>query len=469
MPEAQAIPFVGPAYEAISLPFSAQQCINLYFEDAQRAARSEGALIGTPGLEAIADLETAPVRGLHEFDGFLYAVSGITAFKIDSVGNVQTLGTIDGMDRVSIENNRTQVCFVNGSEGFIYTPASDVFEQITDPDFRPAQIVQYLDGYFLFNETDTENFFISALNNGLAYNALDFGVPEGSPDKLISLLADHRDLLLFGSDSIELWTNTGNADFPFEVQEGVFIERGCAAAFSPVKMDNQVYWLGEDRAVYRLEGYLPAKVSTYAIDERIRQYERVDDAFAFTYTEDGHFFYVLTFPSGNETWIYDSAPQGGAWHQRSSNVLEQRWRSNAYARAFGMNIIGDFDTGKLFEMSLETFTDDGNEIRRVRTTMPEHGNERPIFMSKLQVTIQSGPGTLTGQGQNPIAALQWSDDGGRTYKAPRFREMGKIGEYARRVIWRRLGRFRNRTFKYIVTDPIRVVVIAASTEYEAGF
>lgn len=466
MPEIKQMPFVGPAYESISKPFAAQQCINLYLENSQAAARSQQALIGTPGFRLFVDLGPEPTRGSHVFQGSMYAVSGTDAFKIESDGTTQLLGTIPGTDQVSIENNVTQVCFVNGVEGFIYTPSSDTFEEIIDPDFRPAQIVQFLDQYFLFNEPGTNNFFISAFGNGLAYNGLDVGVAEGSPDNIVSILSDHRDLLLFGETTIELWNNTGNPDFPFEVQNGVFIERGCAAAFSVEKLDNQVYWLGDDRAVYTLEGYLPAKKSTYAIDEQIRQYDRVDDAVALTYTEGGHFFYAISFPSGNETFVYDASTQ--QWHQRSSGLLGARWRADSYVRFGDKNIVGDSLSGKLFEMDLETYDELGEEMPAIRTTMPETANELPVFMSKLQVVIESGIGLLTGQGSDPIAALEWSDDGGHTFKDPRFRSMGKIGEYRRRVIWRRLGRFRNRVFRFTITDPVKRVIIDASAEWEPG-
>ncbi len=462
--------FVGPAYETISLPYSAQQCINLYLENAQEAARSQEALISTPGSKAFVTLTDSPVRvgGMREFAGSLYVVSGQTLFKIEANGSFQSLGTVPGSSSVSISNNLSQLIVVNGQEGFIYTPASDAFVQITDPDFRPADVVTFLDQYFVLHETDSPRFFISALANGLAYDGLDFGTKEGSPDDIRSLLADHRDLLLFGGQfSTELWENTGAEDFPFEVQNGVFIERASGAKDSSLQMDNQVYWLGDDKIVYHLDGYLPAKTSTYAIDERIRQYETIDDAFAFTYTEGGHFFYVLTFPTGDETWVYDASTR--KWHQRSTGLRGGRWFPNAHARFNNRDYAGDSQSGKILELDLDTYTEDGETIRRVRTAMPQANSEKPLFVAKLQILFEAGIGLLTGQGSDPIAALDVSDDGGRTYKNPKFRSMGKIGEYKRRSVWRRRGRFRDRVHRLTVTDPIKVVIIDASIEAEPGF
>lgn len=465
-----SFPFVGPAYETISLPYSAQQSINLYLEEAQADARSQVALIGTPGLKSFITLTDSPVRvgGMRIFRDSLYVVSGFTLFKIETDGSFASKGTIPGTDPVSISNNQTQLIIVNGTEGFIYTPDTDAFQEITDSEFRPADVVVFLDQYFVLHETDTNRFFISSLNDGLTYDGLDFGVKEGSQDNIRSILADHRDLVLFGTEiATELWDNTGNVDFPFEVQNGVFIQRACGATYTPLKMDNQVYFIGEDRVVYVLDGYLPSKRSTYAIDERIRQYSRIDDAFSFTYTEGGHFFYVLTFPTGDETWVYDASSRH--WHQRSSGLIGGRWRANAYARFNNKNYIGDSLSGNVFEMDLNTFTEDGETIRRVRATMPRANSERPLFVSKLQIFFEAGTGLISGQGSDPLVALAVSDDGGRTYKNPKFRQMGKIGEYKRRSVWRRRGRFRDRVHRVTITDPVKVSIIDASIEAETGF
>ncbi len=465
-----SFPFVGPAYETISLPFSAQQCINLYLENAQEDARSKEILVSTPGAKEFVTLTDSPVRvgGMRAFDGSLYVVSGQTLFRIETDGSFRDLGTVPGSDPVSMSNNLSQFIVVNGQDGFIYTPASDAFVQITDPDFRPADVVTFLDQYFVLHEIDSPRFFISALANGLAYDGLDFGNKEGSPDDIRSLLADHRDLLLFGEQfSTELWDNTGAEDFPFEVQIGVFIERASGATYTSLKMDNQVYWLGDDKVVYTLDGYLPAKTTTFAIDERIRQYSKIDDAFAFTYTEGGHFFYVLTFPTGDETWVYDSSTR--RWHQRSSGLNGGRWFPNAHSKFNNRDYVGDSQSGKILELDLSTYTEDGETIRRVRTTMPWANSEKPLFVSKLQILFEAGIGLLTGQGSDPIAALDVSDDGGRTYKSPKFRSMGKIGEYKRRSVWRRRGRFRDRVHRLTITDPVKVAIIDASIEAEAGF
>jgi hypothetical protein len=64
--------------------------------------------------------------------------------------------------------------------------------------------------------------------------------------------------------------------------------------------------------------------------------------------------------------------------------------------------------------------------------------------------------------------LRWSDDGGKTWSSEHWRDMGAIGEYARRVIWRRLGQSFNRVYEVVISDPVKRVIIDAWADVEAG-
>jgi hypothetical protein len=64
--------------------------------------------------------------------------------------------------------------------------------------------------------------------------------------------------------------------------------------------------------------------------------------------------------------------------------------------------------------------------------------------------------------------LDWSDDGGHTWSNQYFQGLGKIGETAKRVIWRRLGRTRERLFRLTVTDDVPLALIDAFVDVEEG-
>jgi hypothetical protein len=218
-------------------------------------------------------------------------------------------------------------------------------------------------------------------------------------------------------------------------------------------------------------GYQPQRISDHALEYAIGQMSRITDAVAYTYQQEGHSFYVLNFPTANQTWVYDASTN--MWHQRawrnpSDNSLN-RHRANCQMAFANENIVGDWETGKLYRLDLDVFTDNGDPIPRIRTcphlSDPDY---RWQFFDSLQVDMQTGVGLTTGQGSDPKAMLQWSTDGGYTWSNELWASIGKIGERRSRVKWRRLGRSRDRVFKVTITDPVRVAIVGASVAVRTG-
>ena len=75
------------------------------------------------------------------------------------------------------------------------------------------------------------------------------------------------------------------------------------------------------------------------------------------------------------------------------------------------------------------------------------------------------PGTTpVVQGADPQVMLRWSDDGGHTWSNEHWVSIGRIGQYGRRAIWRRLGmtlKLRDRVYEVSGTDPVKVSIIGA--------
>lgn len=467
------INFAVQAYQSRSLPLAAQQCINLYAEQQPADAKSQVAIFNTPGLDLIVDTGGSAGRGAHVMAGIFYAVIGNTLYSIDQHGNSIDLGDIKGTGRVSIAgtgrvsmaDNAVQLCIVNGAEGYIYT-AADGLVQITDEDFLPADTVVYQDGYFIFSAVGTGQFFISNLLDGTSYLATDFADAEGQSDNLVAVFSNHREVFLFGKKTTEVWYNSGNLDFPFSRIGGAFIERGCAAAHSIARIDNTLIFLGEDRIVYRMQGYVPQRISQHAIEHTMEAYTTVSDAFAFSYTMAGHKFYVLTFPTEKDTWVYDASTS--LWHQRQSFGLS-RWRVNGYAEAYGKHMVIDSEGGIVGDMNPDAYVEYGNTMQGIAAAAPIHSGRKRLFMRRLELDIESGVGLTSGQGSDPQIMLDWSDDGGRTFSARQlWRSMGKIGEYRQRLRWNRMGSFRNRILRAIIADPIKRTGIAAHADLDTG-
>lgn len=454
------IPFGEQAYAARSLNANAQALINLFPEINPPSSKDGIITYPTPGYLLFVSVGTGPIRGMIELNGDLYVVSGKECYQITSLGVTTLLGTVAGVSRVSMARNDLELIIVNGAEGYTYSPING-FAQITDSDFIPADRVGFLSKRFILPRVGTNQFNISAAFDGTAYDALDFSVVITNPENIVSILTDHAEAWLFAEKSINIWTyNQQEVDFPFTEIQGANIEKGCGAVHSPVKLDNTVYWLGNDQSIYAAEGYRPLRISTHAIDRAIRGYSRTDDAFAYAYIEEGHPFYVITFPSGDATWVFDASLSDPtqAWHQRQSG-LSGRHVANAYAFAFNQHFIGDYRNGNVYETSLDRYTDNGDTVIRTATSPQIHSERKRVFMDRLEVDIESGEGLTTGQGDDPKAMLTYSDDGGRTWSNEKFGSMGKLGNYRTRLKFHNLGSFYQRIFKLRISDPVRTIII----------
>ena len=461
------IPFVGMEYTSRSLNENSQVLLNL-FPELDKTGKYPVALYGTPGLSLLGTIGSGPIRGMWTAGSFLYVVSGTELYKVTTAYSGTLLGTVSGTGSVSMKANVTQLIIVNGTTGYIVTLATDTFAEITDADFPANPVtVDYLDGYFLVNDLNTQAFYYST--NGLVWAALDFASAEGNPDNIVAIFVDHRDLLLFGEQTTESWYSSGVAATPFQRRDGAFMETGCGAAFSIAKLDNSVVWLGKDDKgtgmVWKAAGYTPQRISTHAVEFAIQNYATISDAIGYTYQQEGHSFYVLTFPTAGKTWVYDASTN--AWHQRGywqqAAGTFTRHRSNCFAVFNNQLVVGDYANGKLYEFDLDTYTDNGDILRRVRAcqVIYDKNTLNRIPHGELQVDMEAGVGLITGQGSDPQAMLRWSDDGGHTWSNYHSRTIGAIGAYATRVIWRRLGLAFQRVYELSITDPVKVVILGA--------
>ena len=464
------IPFVGPAYSGVSPNIDAQRCVNLYPEIDRFGGKTVTALVGTPGLELFAALP-APARGLYPMGGALYAVAGQEFYSIAPSGAITAIGSLlTSSGRVSMSDNGVQLMVSDGIAGYIFDAAANQFSQITSPGFSGAASADFIDGYFAVNTPGTSSFQVSSPYDGTGWDALDTAAAEGAPDGLVAVVNNHRELWLLGRTTTEIWYSSGAGNPPFSRMNGPFIETGLAARWSLAMCNGTLFYLARNRAgkgfVVRADGYSPRAVSTPAIEYTFSQYPDISDAFAYAYSEAGHDFYVITFPSGNATWAYDDAT--GLWHERQSYGIG-RHRADSYAFFNGSHIVGDFSNGNLYRMRSGAYTDNGDPIRRIRAARHVWNGLKNVFISRLQIDMETGVGDgSAGQGASPQAMLSWSDDGGHTWGSERWTGMGGAGQYRARAVWRRLGRARDRVFRVTITDPVKVVIIGAEMEAVAG-
>jgi hypothetical protein len=425
--------------------WSGAELVNCFAEQAGGDKRSDFAVMASPGLTLWATVGAGPYRGHGTIAGVPYVVSGDGFYRVLSDGSSVYIGAIAGTGPVRVAANYTEIAIAANGTGYVYSSGA-----LSTPLAFDVSDVFYADGYIVWVVEDSEQFFISALDDALTYDAADIASVEGFPDNIVGAINDHREIAFMGEKSIEIFYNSGATAFPFERQGNAFIERGCFDRDSIVKIDNSVTFMGEDRVIYTLNGYQPQRISTHAIEYQLRD---ATYARAWSYTQEGHKFYMLECDRG--TFGFDHST--GAWHQRQS-WDSTWWRCNGAIEAYDRLLLTDRATGKLYTPSLDVFTE-ADDIIAFEITLPtiEAGRGLKTCYS-FEVVCETGVGNSAVS--DPQIMLKYSDDGGHTWSDEMWRSLGAVGTYRTRAVWRRLGQFRNRQMKLRITDAARKLVIS---------
>lgn len=453
-----------------ALPVSAQRLVNFFTEIQDQTAKSQNPLYGIHGMTQFATCGDGPIRGGWVMDGEPYFVSGTEFYRVDSGGTSFLLGSgITGDGTVCMDDNGDQICIVNGQYGYIYEKSSNTFQQIGSPNFHSANTVRFFDGYFVFDWAGTNQYFLSGLYDGLTYNALDFASAESSSDFVTGTIPNLQILFIFGTKTIETWYDAGAESFPFARYQGASITRGCPCPHSILVEDNAIFFLGDDKICYRIQGTQLFRISTHAVETAFSTYSDYDSAFGFSYTSQGHKFVCFTFPDSGATWVYDIASQ--RWAERESRIGVTnigKWRATCAVPVFDGVLFGDSESGKVGKLDWTTYTELGEQIIGTAVSAPFHANRQRVGMPLLELDMDVGVGLTSGQGSDPQIVLDWSDDGARTWsQVQRPKSFGKIGEYAKRVRWQQVGKaFYQRVLRVTVSDPVPRCIVQAHAETE---
>ena len=447
------VPFVLQHDDARFLP------VNAFAEANPQDSKTPVTIRAVQGLDSFGggtfSGASGVVRGMCALNGERYAVIGDDLYKFTALGGLINVGTVPNVDYVRMAASADELVILTNGAGYVYDGSSTTL--ISDGDFLSSRDVAYLDGYHIFIEEDSNRFFLSDLNDATAYDSTNRARAEGGPDNLVALLVDHREVWMFGELTTEVWVNTGGT-FPLERLGGAFLERGCASTGAPAKEDNTVFWLGENGICYRAVGYVPQRISTHAIERMIAPWTWTS-AEGYTYTENGHPFYVLTFPEG--TIAYDISTN--LWHRRSS-YLRDHFRATTHIRVGGTNYFGDSFSPSVLTSSSTTHEDNGEPFIRSLHTAPIHQDRRNVFHHRIEFDLQNGVAGVS----EPKCMLDASDDGGKTWAGLPDNTIGAIGNYKHRTAWHALGMSKERLYRLQVSDAVEFTVKDGTAEVTLG-
>lgn len=452
------IPLFGVGLQGKSPKVTAQKRQNCYLEFQPEGEHTRVAIYGTPGLELFVSFGDTPARGMHSFPGNskLYVVHRGTLWEVDNAGTKTNRGTLNTTSgRVSMANNGTQICIVDGTDGWIFNTSTNAFTEITDAQFPSSPTtVTFHNGRFIVNKGSTGEFYASDAYDGLAWTALMFATAESIPDNLIRVEA-RDELVLFGDLTTEFWADTGSAGFPYARIPGSTLRWGLAARWSVAHLSGSFAFLAQNEMgeviVALLDGFGIKRLSNFELEHTINNYATVSDATAFAYMLGGHPMYQISFPTAGYTWLYDGSTE--LWSSlKSANI--NRHRAEVHANFINKNVVSDYSDGSLYRLKPDVYTDNGDSIALELISAHVIEDDKNVAHWSLELLMDTGVGLATGQGSDPQAMLQVSRDGGRSFGTELWAGIGATGEYTKRVKWRRLGRARDAVYKVRITDPI---------------
>jgi hypothetical protein len=450
------IPLPLETYETLSPPLTQKRVLNFYAEQAPDDSRTAAALVATPGLNPFFNVVfgAGPVTAINtDVPGIIYAVSGTHFWRagqpfgspdyvIEDLGEVGTPSGADYAQHLmpTIAPGTTGCVVCIPPRAFTCTHDGPLNE-ITG-DFPGARSVTYLDGYWVFTSDEISgHFFTSRLLDPDNYDALDFAHTDAVPNIARRVLSLNGELWFIGDMAAEVWFNAGRGDFPFLRRPGGVIQHGTESVKTCAILDNSLFWVAREGIVFRSIGYKSERVSTHAIEARLRAIGPPGAVTGFSYVQDGHSFYCITY--GTETYVYDVATK--VWHERSSAPAAP-WLPMCVALHGKATLFGSSTSGKVLTPVPFLDTDDGVAQFRLLQLPPLWGGTSRAYCSRLEVELEIGGPRNPGN-----VLLQWSDDGGYTWTSPgRALTASNAAHYRKRVFTTRLGSFRQRTFRLVM-------------------
>ncbi|TXG78028.1 hypothetical protein E6Q11_01820 [Candidatus Dojkabacteria bacterium] len=467
---------IGPSYIEQSINIDAQKTVNMYIIY-DKSSPKQISFAPFPGLKKEIELNSTKngVRSLYAYLNNLYSVCGDSVYSLDSLLNKTKIGKLDtDQSLISVSNNTTQLFLVDGNAGYVYTFSTGEFVKVTDQYFPSDPLmIAYLDGFFAVCVRNSNIWYLSAQGDATTWPQGSNALLESRPDTFMGIATINQRVILFGHISCEIWYNAGNADFPFSRNNNLIFEYGCAASGSIAKGFGQLFWMAADQngvsSVMMTDGGTPNKISTEAIEVKLRNAVKVDDAIGFSFKEAGHVFYLLTLPTENITFLYDLTASSDLQMQCWYNVemLDGNYYiAKSHAYFFGKHLVGSSISPTIYELSNKHYTNDGEAIKRERiSTHLVAADDNYISISKLQISTQSGVCNPNPMGDEPNIFLSISNDLGHTYGRENKIKMGKIGQYKYKAMIYNIGTNYSYTFKIKHYDPTPLFITGASIEY----
>jgi hypothetical protein len=474
--------FIGPSYTSQARLVDCERSVNLYPERNQSpGAKVPWALYRTPGLTSYISTTVGPGRGMFAQDGRAFTIGGNEFREVFSPAATTLYGNVtqDGNpgQMASSGDAGRELAIASGGSAYIF----DLNANTLSAAIAALTIHQigYLEGYFIGLNQTTSTVYISNLLDGTTWDPAQFVQRSSAPDRWQAILVSGQYIYLFGSETTDVWYDAGAFPFPFAPVPGALLQAGIAAPWACATVSGVPVWLAQTRDgarfVVRANGSgQPTRISTHAVETALRGYTTISDAKAWTFDLHGHSFFVMNFPTAAATWVFDAASEQWCempgWDTATGSEIAHPALDHCYA--FGKHLVNDRQSGAIYVLDPDALDNAGDPIRRMRRAPipPMTADGTLVFLSQLRFGMQVGRGIASGQGSDPTVMLRLSRDGGFTWGNELTTTAGPMGAYRTRVVFSRLGRFRDGygVVELTMSDPVDWALFDAAMDAQMG-
>jgi hypothetical protein len=482
-----------------SIASNPARLLNLYPSPTADAANSRTAyllksVLGQDAQDSIG----AAVRAMGRANGKNWLVGGGKLYEV--LGNGQTIerGTVADDANTTIAGNGSLVTVVAGNNYYRWNGTN--IAQPTTKTFTNVGSHCYVGSYTVITEKDGKRFQWSAVGNADSLNALHFASADKVDDNILRAVEFRGNLLLFCTTSTEIWSIAPDADATARFQYADITNTGLKAFNLLVRFDDALFFIGTDERAYI---FGQGVVSNTAVETSIAQ---STPTHCFYYEDEGHKFAVIRF-SDRPAWVYDLTT--GLWHERSETAGHGPWRATCSVRNTDTIVPSDFgaDFGTDFGSEPANFAwlvgnTAGDVLAMARTNRdlaaPLHRRaiarsiylgDRKFSIAKLELVgrmgdhlvneaeefvLALGPGEVLDLGGDDVLLigsvpvgerdasvdLYESLDGGRTWRGPKSRSMGRQTDYQKRMTWHQRGQAQQYTARFDLSDPADLTLYA---------
>lgn len=414
-----------------------------------------------------------PTIGEYEWKrkGWAIIVQGGRIYKkiaIDSTPEDMGGVLLNDVGEVTFADNGVHLVMANGGR-MVYTNGTDAPAYIADGD-APILVshVNHIDGYIIANDVGTDDEYVSDLDDALTWDAANFFNAESIPDTIEAVHVSNSLIYLFGPTTLEIWYNAGlTGGVPFERQQ--VVQRGILAPHSVVRANNTFYWINEERRFVFLNGGVAQSVSI-PFDRVLHDMNKVSDCIGSLVAVDGHYFIMLNFVDSDTTLVYDiGLDQWYTWGYWIGHKYQRvLMHKVTYMQDWGVFLAGSRKDDSIYTLSRAVYQDAGDEMRSLNQTgWIDHGTSRDKQSHRLRIRVRRGAVNL-GIEVSPTLILQYRDNGDLNWSNERELDLGAVGETEFYVRVNRLGRYKNRQYRFILTDDAPFVLVSCEENVSVG-